>query len=151
MIRIAGPRRNISWWLVGCFRLSIVFATMLMLLLPASAQQSQPFHLISAGTDNSTSVKGAAGQVVTVVAINTTATIYYLKFYDIASAPTCSTGVKLTFPVPANNSSTGGGFVISIPEAASFLNGIGICLVGGIADNDDSNAATGVAIDVFFK
>ncbi len=131
---------------------SIVSAIMLTAWLPAFAQQSQPYHLISAATDNATSVKGTSGQLVTVVAINTTATLYYLKFYDTAAVPACdTTAVALTIPVPFGTSSSGGGVVISPQEAARFLSGIGICLVAGIADNDDTSAATGVAIDIFFK
>ena len=149
---IAGLPRRICSWLDGYFRLSIAFAIMLMLSPPAFAQQTQPYHLISAATDNATSVKGSAGQIATFLAINTTATIYYLKFYDISVAPTCgTTAVKLTIPIPATASSNGAGFVVSLPQAVSFLNGIGMCLTGGIADNDDSSAATGIAVDVFFK
>ena len=57
----------------------------------ASAQQSQPFHLLSGASTNSTSIKPAAGQLVTAVCMNTTITLYYLKFYDLAAAPTCNT------------------------------------------------------------
>ncbi len=129
-----------------------LMAVALLCASPALAQQSQPVHVLSAASTNSTSVKGASGQLVGVVAINTTATIYYLKFYDTASAPTCnSSTVVLTFPVPFGASSAGGGFVIPLPQATSFLNGIGICLTGGIADNDNTNAATGVAMNFFIK
>ena len=152
MTMIAAALRQNCSWLAGYFLGSIVFASMLTVSLPAFAQQTQPYHLISANSDNASSVKGAAGQVATFVALNTTATIYYLKFYDTASTPTCgTTPVKLTFPIPATASSNGGGFVIPLPQAVSFLQGIGMCLVGGINDSDDTSAATGVAVDVFFK
>src|ERR1700678_4716 len=120
---------------------------------PCAAQQSQPFHLISAATTNCTNIKPAAGQLVTVFAANTTATIYYLKFYDSASAPPVAgtTTVAITLPIPIGTSSTGGGFILPLPQAAQFLNGIGMCITGGIADSDSSSAATGIAVDVFFK
>jgi hypothetical protein len=125
------------------------------LLVPqiACAQQSQPFHLVSANTTNCSNIKPAAGQIVTVFAANTTSTIYYLKFYDSALSPPVAgtTTVTLTLPVPAAQSSTGGGFILPLPQAVQFLNGIGMCITGGIADNDSSSAATGLAIDVFFK
>ena len=131
------------------------FAILLLLLVgaPAHAQQSQPFHLISQATTNATNIKPAAGQLVGAVCINTTATLYYLKFYDLASvAPTCnSTPVVLSFPCPFGASSAGGGFVIPMPQPTQFLNGIGMCLTGGIADTDNTSAATGVAVDAFFK
>jgi hypothetical protein len=120
---------------------------------PCTAQVSQPFHLISAASTNCTNIKPASGQIVTVFAANTTATIYYLKFYDSALNPPVAgtTTVALTFPIPVGASSTGGGFIVPLPQAANFLNGIGMCITGGIADSDTSNAATGIAIDVFFK
>lgn len=124
----------------------------LLLIAPARAQQSQPFHLLSQASTNATNIKPAPGQLVGAVCINTTAAIYYLKFYDLATAPTCnSTPVVLSFPCPFGTSSAGGGFVIPMPQPTSFLKGIGMCLTGGIADNDNTNAATGVAIDAFFK
>jgi hypothetical protein len=120
--------------------------------LPSFAQQTAPFHLISAASTNATSIKPAPGQIVTIVGINTTAVIYYLKFYDISATPTCNTTpVVLSFPIPIGTSSAGGGAVIPLPQAVQFLNGIGMCLTGGINDNDNTIAATGVAIDVFFK
>jgi hypothetical protein len=133
-------------------RLTIFLAFFLLLPQLAMAQQSQPFHLLSAASTNSTNIKPASGQLVTAVCINTTTTLYYLKFYDLAAAPTCNTStVVLTIPCPFGASSSGGGFVMTPGQAAQFLNGIGMCLTGGIADNDNTNAATGVAVDVFFK
>jgi hypothetical protein len=124
----------------------------LLLACPAQAQQSQPFHLISAANTNSTVVKPGAGVVVSVVAINTTTSIYFLKFYDIATAPLCNTTpVKFTFPVPFGATNAGGGLAVALDQGPSFVNGIGICLTGGINDNDNTVAAAGVAISVFFK
>jgi hypothetical protein len=132
-------------------RLSVIL--FLLLATPCAAQQSQPFHLISAASTNCTNIKPGAGQLVTVFAANTTATIYYLKFYDSALSPPVAgtTTVSLTLPIPVGTSSTGGGFILPLPQAAQYLNGIGMCITGGIADSDTSNAATGIAVDVFFK
>lgn len=132
----------------------IIFTWIFMTLgaIPACAQQSQPTHILSGASTNATSVKPAAGQLVTAACFNTTTTLYYLKFYDTAGTPTCnSTAVALTLPCPYGASNAGGGFVLSPAQPAQFLNGIGLCLTGGLADNDNTNAATGVAIDVFFK
>jgi len=130
----------------------ILAVTLSLLSAPAFAQQSQPTHILSGASTNATNIKPAAGQLVSVACFNTTTTLYYLKFYDLASTPTCnSTPVVLTMPCPFGASNAGGGFVLTPGQAAQFLNGIGICLTGGIADNDNTNAATGVAIDVFYK
>jgi hypothetical protein len=133
-------------------RLFVASIFFILGMCAASAQQSQPFHLLSGASTNATNIKPAAGQLVTAVCVNTTVTLYYLKFYDLAATPTCNTStVVLTIPCPFGASSAGGGFVMTPGQAAQFLNGIGMCLTGGIADNDNTNAATGVAIDVFFK
>lgn len=129
--------------------LALVF---LLFASPAFAQQSQATHVLSGASTNSTSIKPAAGQLVAVAAVNTTAALYYLKFYDTAAAPTCNTStVVLSLPVPFGASSSGGTIILQLPQGMQFLNGIGMCLTGAIADNDNTNAATGVAINVFFK
>lgn len=129
-------------------------------VIPAAAQQSVtpvggaaggPWmaHYLSAANTNATLVAAGAHNVYQIIAINTTGTIYYLKFYDKALAPTCGTDTpSLTLPVPFGQSSSGGGFVIPMPTGSRFLAGVGFCLVGGIADNDNSNAATGIAINI---
>ncbi len=117
----------------------------------APTNGSTPFHLISAATRNATSVKATNGTVYSLTAINTTSTLYYLKFYDVAGAPTCNTdAVKLTFPIPAN-AGNGSGVTTNFVPGFDFGTGIGICLVAGINDNDNTVAATGVAIDLGYK
>lgn len=132
---------------------ALLLGLIVVMAVPSFAQQSQPFHLISANTTNCQNIKPAAGVLVTVFAANTTGTIYYLKFYDSTAAPPVAgtTTVALTLPIPIGTSSGGGGFILPLPQAATFLNGIGMCITGGIADNDSSSAATGLAVDVFYK
>lgn len=105
----------------------------------------------SAASTNSTSVKGSAGQVFHIHAINTTATLYYLRLYNSSSAPTCSssTGFVMTIPIPA--SATGAGVVIDTGLGFAFSTGIGFCLTGGGANNDNTNAATGVYVNIGYK
>lgn len=107
-----------------------------------------PFHLISAASTNSTNVKNAAGTLYALYLVNTTSTIYYLRLYNLSSAPTCSsaTGVTHNIPIPANTS--GAGIAVPIgPNGEAYSTGIGYCLTGAFADNDNTNAATGVAIN----
>lgn len=111
---------------------------------------STPVHYLSAASTNATNIKASAGTLHSITAINTTATIYYLKLYDKATAPTCGTDTPVhTLPVPA--SATAAGLTVNPFLGLNFANGIGFCLVGGIADNDTANAATGVAINVGYK
>lgn len=104
---------------------------------------------LSAASNNATIVKASPGTLFQVIAINTTATIYYLKFYNVITTPAPATDtVVLTIPVLV---STVGPTIISIPSGLAFNVGIGFALVGAIGDTDNSNAATGVAINVLYK
>lgn len=135
--------RTKMFWL----RLLVAFA---LLCIPqmASAQSlpSVPLSYLSAGTNNSTLVYGDNVLLKALVVINTNNTIYYLKLYNKRTAPTCGSDTPVwRIPVPANN--TGGGFVVLSTEDMRFPLGLGFCLVGGIADSDNTNAATGVALN----
>jgi len=83
-------------------------------------------------------VKGTAGQVYWVHAINTTTAPLYLKLYN-ATAASVSVGTTtpvLTFPVPANADSDGAGFALSIPNGIAFSTAITVAATTGVADND---------------
>lgn len=109
-----------------------------------------PVKYLSVASTNSTNVKAVAGQIYSLVAINTTGTLYYLKLYDKATAPTCSSDtVVQSYPVPA--SASGAGFVLPISVGMSFFNGIGFCLTGALADNDNTVAATGITLSFTYK
>lgn len=153
MSQIGATRRWTFWRRASCFLSSVAFAITLLGCWPAFAQQSQPFHKITTASTNSTSVKGSAGQVVSIVAGNPGGTGAVLKFYDNAGAPTCNTAtVAFTVLIPGQTSSAGyGNVIVEPPQAVSFLNGIGICVTGAVADNDNSNAPANVVIDIFYK
>jgi hypothetical protein len=107
-----------------------------------------PVHYLSAASTNQTVVKASPGTLMNVTAINTTATVYYLKLHDTASTPTAgTTAVVQCYAIPASTS--GNGFTISVPM--TFASGIAFTLVGGIADNDTSNAATGITVDFVYR
>lgn len=109
-------------------------------------------HLLSAASNNSTNVKASPGTLCELVVINTTASLVDLRLYDLSSAPTCSsaTGVIANYPVQANTTSPG----FAIPLGAwgkGFASGIGFCLTGANADNDNTNAVTGVNLNWSYK
>lgn len=113
-----------------------------------------PYHLLSAANTNPTLIATGPRTLYSFTAINTTGTIYYLKFYDQVAAPsTCATdvaNVKLNFPIPA--SASGAGVNINFgPHGVAFAAGLAFCLTGGAADNDTTNAATGVALNGSYK
>lgn len=119
---------------------------------PGTTNGCTPYHLLSTASTNATNIKPTAGTLCSVVVINPTSTVYDLRFYDSAAAPpTCSsaTGVVLNLPVPA--STTGSGFVIPWHHGQKFVSGIGFCLTGAVADNDNTAAAAGVAINLGYN
>jgi len=113
------------------------------------------YHLAggTAASTNSTLVSTGAHTVYSINAINTTSTTYFLRIYDQASAPTCSsaTGALMSIPIP-NAAAAGAG--VSLPFGATgFLvaSGFGFCVTGGGADTDNTSAATGVYINATYK
>lgn len=112
-----------------------------------------PAKTLSAASTNSTNVKTTAGTLCSVNVINATPTVYYLKFYNTVTTPTCNSDtVVQSYPVPANSSSLGGGIAVQLgPYGLAFSTGIGLCLTGAVADNDNTSAAAGIAINYGFK
>lgn len=108
-------------------------------------------YLTSAATTNATNCKASAGTLYTVSVVNTTATLYYLRLYNLASAPTCSsaTGFVETIPVPASTS--GAGVVRDVAVGQNFGTGIGFCLTGGGSSTDNTSAATGVYLTMLYN
>lgn len=110
-----------------------------------------PGHLLSAASNNSTNIKASAGELLHFTVINTTATAADLRFYNSASAPTCSsaTGVVFNYPIPANTTSAG--ITVAFPGGVAFSTGIGFCLTATNADNDNTNTVTGININYLFN
>jgi len=109
------------------------------------------FHLIAAATNNSTLISTGAHTLYDVELTNNSATIAYAKFYDKSSAPTCGTDTPIiTLIIPA--STAGAGSNVNMPVGRAFASGLGLCVVTGIADNDNTAvAATTYAINVAYK
>lgn len=128
-----------------------------LLLSSHSFAQCRPVHILSAANNNSTSFttqSGPMGLCGAVVVTSTTATTGLdLRFYDVFGAPNCSSssGVKWNIALPNNAAAAASvaGIVISLPNSPtmSFSNGVGICLTGAVADNDNTNAVTGVQVN----
>jgi hypothetical protein len=132
-------------------RLLLAALAAIVLILPAHAQ-SVPATYDSAASTNSTLVRPGNALVKSIVAINTTTTLYWLKLYDKVTAPTCGTDTpvyKVAVPFGATNS--GGGFVVPIPDGMQFFNGVGFCLTAAQANSDTGNAATGIVLNFTVK
>ena len=111
------------------------------------------YHLVAGASTNSVSVKSTAGKVSGLQVYTNGAVISYLKLYDTATAPTCNSDtVVKTIIIPATSGSTGSGANLTIDPGAQFSSGIGICVTGGIADNDNTAvAASSILINIDYK
>ena len=111
-----------------------------------------PYVLISAATNNSTSLKGSAGQVGHIQITNTSAGIRRVKFYDKATAPTCGTDTPVqVYEVPFASGNVGG-HDIDVPIGTVYTLGIGFCIVTGQAHADNTAGAAGdVVLNIHYK
>ena len=128
-------------------RMIFLSAAFVLASVLSAHAQSVPVKFLSAASTNSNLVHTGRTILRALAPVNTTTTIYYLKLYDKATAPVCGTDIpKWTVPIPFGPSNAGGG--IAVPLDLSFPDGLGICLTGGVGDNDTSPAATGLVINL---
>ena len=87
----------------------------------------------SAATTNATSVKASAGTVYNITASNTGAAAAFVKFYNLAAAPTVGTSVPVfTMAIPASGTVTIAPALIGI----RFATGIALAITNLAADTD---------------
>jgi hypothetical protein len=112
------------------------------------ADVTTPYYLTSAASTNATSVKASAGTLHMVHLTNTTATTYYLRLYNLAAAPTCSSATGFIKSIPVMGTSANG-YTLNVGE--TFGTGIAFCFTGGGSSTDNTNAATGVYIGLSYR
>lgn len=98
-------------------------------------------HLVSAANTNSTLVKNTVGKVLGWYFANTTAAWVYVKLHNQATAPTAGTGVIRTIAVPPNGVSQ-----FFSEGGATFTTGIGMTVVGGAADADNTSVTANTLV-----
>ena len=83
-------------------------------------------------------VKGTAGQLYWLHAMNLTASPLYLKLYNATAAAVVvgTTVPDLTFPLATQATTDGAGFVLSVPNGIAFSTAITIACTTGLADAD---------------
>lgn len=105
---------------------------------------STPAPVVSAATTNATSVKANAGRLLGIHVLNTTATLQYIRFYDLAAAPTCSSATGHAFSMPIPASTSGAGIDMNFgPSGIAFTTGIAYCITGGPTSTDNTAAIVG--------
>lgn len=105
------------------------------------------FHLVSAGSTNTTNIKSSAGKVTGWYIYNSNAAARKLVFHDTAGTPTAGASVYFSLMIPPSS-----GANVSFPDGINFGTGIGISTVTGLADNDTAAvAANDLIINIFYK
>lgn len=107
-----------------------------------------PIKLESAGTTNATSVTAVPTVLRNLVIYNTTATIYYLKLYDKATAPTVGTDIPvMTIACAVTPTPT----MPNIPAGIKFTNGLALALTLLPANTDTTIAAVGIQVNLGYS
>lgn len=103
--------------------------------------------VVSAASTNATNCKASAGNLYEYEFTNTTTTAYYVRLYNLATAPTCTsaTGFIRSIAVPPAAAAGGVGGIVSRGDlGVAYSTGIAYCLTGGAAGTDNTNAAIGI-------
>lgn len=111
-------------------------------------------YLAAAATTNATSVKASAGTLYGLSLSNTTTTVYYLRLYNLAVPPTCSsaTGFVESVPIPpASAAGQVGGREAQFNIGKAFTTGVAYCITGGAGSTDNTAAAVGVFVSGLYK
>ena len=141
--------------MLNLLRGAALVAVLALVAVPSLAQQislapgASTAHVISAATTNAASLTTSRTILTGLRAFNTNAATAFLKFYDLATAPTCNTStVKMTVPLVQNQLVTDASLV---QWGVVFNAGVGVCITGAIADTDNTAATTGIAVDLYYE
>jgi hypothetical protein len=94
----------------------------------------------SAASTNPTSIKASAGTLWSAIVSNINASTRYVKFYNLATAPTVGTSTPVfTVAVPSGGTVT----VTGGSNGIRFATGIGLAITAGAADSDTAAVAAG--------
>lgn len=112
-----------------------------------------PYHFITTASTNATLISTGAHTLYSLTVTGLNSTAGYVRIYDLAGAPTCSssTGAVHTYPV-IGSATQQGGMIIPLPSQGElYANGIGFCATGGSADNDNTSGPSGIVINASYK
>ena len=117
-------------------------------IVPGTAGGWTPSRVKTAATTNATSVKASPGQIGGYALFNGSAATRFVKFYDLATAPTVGTSTPLfTVILPA-----GAGANVCFPGGIQCAAGIAWDCTAGVADADaTATAADDVHGTILFK
>ena len=93
-------------------------------------------------------IKASAGQIYWIHAMNLTASVLYLKFYNATAANVTvgTTTPVMTFPIATQATTSGAGFVLAIPNGIVFGTAISVACTTGVADADTGAPAANACV-----
>lgn len=103
----------------------------------------------SAASTNSTLIAAGARTLCSLNLVNTSATVYYVRLYNLGTAPTCSSATGYVKSIPVLP--TGGIAVDMGPYGAAYGTGLGFCITASATSTANDNAAVGVFIAASYK
>lgn len=120
-------------------------------VVPSAA--STHFHLIATGTSaDAQQVKGSAATLLSCQLGNNSATIAYLKIYNLTGTPTTATVPYKTIIIPGPSAGGGGNNPNFGPGGIALGTGFGIAVTTTIADNTNTGvAAASVVVDCDYE
>lgn len=108
-----------------------------------------PFHGTSTAGNNTTEVSTGAHTLYALTITGNNTAVGDVRLYDSASAPNCAsaTGVIHNWAI-ITTAGLESGLVVPIPaQGIKVANGLGYCITGADADNDNTNAPVGIHIN----
>jgi hypothetical protein len=110
---------------------------------------------VTTASTNAASCKTTASNFYGYEFFNTTTTVAYLRLYNLAASPTCSsaTGFIRSIPIPpaADTGQVGGAIRVSPFPTDRYGTGVAWCITGGASSTDNTNAGAGIYGAVFAK
>lgn len=154
-LRITGPVTQSGAWSVTATVPGGLVATVDNLAPSSSAAFAlSTCPVVSAATNNSTNCATAVANLFGFELYNTTTTVYYLRLYNTASAPTCSsaTGFIRSIPIPpAASAGQVGGLIRPAVAPTNFATGLSYCITAGSSSTDNTSAAVGILGVLLYK
>ena len=106
------------------------------------------YGFITTASTNATLFKAGASTVYMIYVNNPTATIAYVRPYDLAGVPDCSSATGAKTPIAVQPYETNG-FALTV--GLKYTLGMGVCVTGGGSLTDNTNAPVGVEIKLAVK
>jgi hypothetical protein len=108
------------------------------------------YSFLSNGSVQAAVIKSTIGQVLALHFFNSSASICYVRLYDLSTVPGPGDSPVYRMGIPQNVA--GAGFVVPIPPGTPFNNGIGVRVTAGAADNDNTSLSNGAVLgNIFYR